>query len=401
MNLPFFIAKRYLISKKSHNAINVISGISVASICLISMALIVILSVFNGLSDLVKSLYNSVNADIEVTIKRGKVFHLNQTELQSLKKMKNIANYTEVMKGNALLKYNDKQCVVTIKGVEDSYENMTRFDSLVKEGLYNIDKNNIVIGEGIESSLNLGLNDVFALISIYVPKRGEIHTFDAEGGLNEMKGSVSATFSINEDFNKYVIMSIDNARKLFDYKDEMSSLEINVTKDADIENVQQQIKMLLGDNYEIKNREQQNALLYKTMKSEKLWTFIILVFILIIATFNVIASLTMLILEKKKDISILHHMGANSILIRKIFLFEGLLITLTGAVSGILLGAFICWMQINYSLVKLTEGYVINAYPVKMQASDFVMVLATVLLIGFIAAWYPVKVFTKKHLEAQ
>jgi len=398
MNLPFFIAKRYLISKKSHNAINVISGISVVGVCIGTMALIVILSVFNGLSDLVKSLYNSINADIEITIKNGKVFDPNAVEIRSLKKIKDVAHYAEIMQGNALLKYNDKQCVATIKGVSAGYKDMTGFDTLVSEGAFVIEKNDIVIGKGIEYALNHGLEDVYTSTSIYAPKRGEIKTFDTEGGLNELKTKIAGVFSINEDFDKYVLMNINNARYLFDYKTEVSAIEINVKKEADIEKVQQQIMTAIGDKYVVKTREQQNALLFKTMKSEKLWTFIILVFILVIATFNVVASLSMLILEKKKDITILHHMGGSAQLIRKIFLTEGVLITFIGAVTGLLLGTVLCWLQINYGLVPLNAGYVISAYPVKMNIVDFVLVFTTVMLIGFFAAWYPVRVFTKKHL---
>jgi lipoprotein-releasing system permease protein len=398
LNLPFFIAKRYLISKKSHNAINIISGISVIGIAIGTMALIVILSVFNGLSDLVKSLYNSINADIEITIKNGKVFDPSATEIQSLKKMKDIAYYTEIMQGNALLKYNEKQCVATIKGVSASYSQMTGFDTLVGEGVFNINKNEIVIGKGVEYTLNHGLEDIYTPVSIYAPKRGEIKTFDSEGGLNELKTQIAGIFSINEDVDKYVIMNIENARTLFDYKNEVSAIEINLKKGADLEKVQKQVSFAIGDKYIVKNREQQNALLYKTMKSEKLWTFIILVFILAIATFNVVASLSMLILEKKKDITILHHMGGSTQLIREIFLIEGILITLIGALIGLLLGTLLCWLQIHYSLVPLNVGYVVNAYPVKMIITDFVLVFSTVVFIGVLAAWYPVRVFTKKHL---
>ncbi len=387
-----------MISKKSHNAINIISGISVIGIAIGTMALIVILSVFNGLSDLVKSLYNSINADIEITIKNGKVFDPSATEIQSLKKMKDIAYYTEIMQGNALLKYNEKQCVATIKGVSASYSQMTGFDTLVGEGVFNINKNEIVIGKGVEYTLNHGLEDIYTPVSIYAPKRGEIKTFDSEGGLNELKTQIAGIFSINEDVDKYVIMNIENARTLFDYKNEVSAIEINLKKGADLEKVQKQVSFAIGDKYIVKNREQQNALLYKTMKSEKLWTFIILVFILAIATFNVVASLSMLILEKKKDITILHHMGGSTQLIREIFLIEGILITLIGALIGLLLGTLLCWLQIHYSLVPLNVGYVVNAYPVKMIITDFVLVFSTVVFIGVLAAWYPVRVFTKKHL---
>lgn len=399
MNLPFFIAKRYLISKKSHNAINIISGISVVGIAIGTMALIIVLSAFNGLSDLVQSLYNSFDADIEITAKQGKTFTLDSVEIQSLKKISDVAFYTEIMEGDALLKFNDKQCIATIKGVSKDFAKMNNFDTLVKEGKFDLMKNNIVIGKGISYILQNSPNDVFTPISIYAPKRGNIRTFDADGGLNELKVFPAGSFSINDEFDyKYVIIDINKARQLFDYKTEVTSLELGLRKDADNENVQSQIKLLFGEKYEIKNRQQQNALLYKTLKSEKLWTFIILVFILIISSFNVIGSLTMLIIEKKADITILHDMGADIQLIRKIFLMEGLLITIIGAALGLILGTFVCWLQVKFSLVRFTEGYVVDAYPIKLELTDFIMISGVVLLIGFFAAWYPVKVFTKRHL---
>ena len=399
MNLPFFIAKRYLISKKSHNAINIISGISVAGICIGTMALIIVLSAFNGLSDLVQSLYNSFDADIAITVKHGKTFNLDSAEILSLKKIEGVAYYTEIMEGNALLKFNDKQCIATIKGVSKDFEKMSNFDTLVNEGKFNLVKNNIVIGKGISYILQNGPDDVFTPISVYAPKRGNISTFDAEGGLNELKAFPVGAFSINDEFDyKYVIMNINRARELFDYTKEVTSIELGLKEMADKGKVQQQIKSLLGEKYEIKNRQQQNALLYKTLKSEKLWTFIILVFILIIGTFNVIGSLTMLIIEKKKDITILHDMGADIQLIRKIFLMEGLLITIIGAALGLILGTFVCWLQVKFSIVRFTEGYVVDAYPMKLEIYDFILVSGIVLLIGFFAAWYPVRIFTKRHL---
>lgn len=399
MNFPFFIAKRYLISKKSHNAINIISGVSVAGVCIGTMALIVVLSAFNGLSSLVESLYNSFDSDIEITIKQGKTFDPGTNAIRSLKKIEGVAYYSEIIEGNALLKYNEKQCVATIKGVSDDFVKMSSFDTLVGEGSFDLEKNNIVVGKGIISILQTAPNDDYTAISIYAPKRGKVSTYDSEGGLTELKAYCAGAFSINDEFDyKYVIMNINKARELFDYTNEVTSIELSFKPDADPEKVQQQITALLGNKYEVKSRHQQNALLYKTLKSEKLWTFLILVFILIIATFNVIGSLTMLIIEKKKDITILHNMGADSQLIRKIFLVEGMLITLIGAVIGLILGTFVCWLQTTFSLIRFTEGYVVDAYPIKMEAPDFILVFAVVLLIGFFAAWYPVRVFTKKHL---
>lgn len=399
MNLPFFIAKRYLVSKKSHNAINIISGISVVSVCIVTMALIIVLSAFNGLSNLVESLYNSIDSDISITIKQGKTFDPNSTRIQSLKKVEGIANYAEIIEGNALLKYEEKQCLATIKGVSTDYKKLNNIDTLVDDGNFNLEKNNIVLGKGLSFILQTGPDNLFLPLSVYAPKRGNINSINPEEGLNELKVYPSGTFSINDEFDyKYVFMSIEKARELFDYSSEVTSIELSIKQEANKKQVQQQIASLLGNNYEVKNRQQQNALLYKTLKTEKLWTFLILVFILIIGTFNVVGSLTMLIIEKKKDITILHDMGADIHLIRKIFLFEGMLIMFIGAGSGLILGAMVCWLQVKFSLVHLSEGWLVNAYPIYMQVTDFILVLTVVLLIGFFAAWYPIRIFTKKHL---
>ena len=399
MNVPFFIAKRYLISKKSHNAINIISGISVGGICIGTMALIIVLSGFNGLSSLVQSLYNSFDPDIEITIKRGKTFEIDRPGIQKIKQIPGVIYFTEVMQGNALLKYNDKQSIAIIKGVSTDFKKMSGFDTLVRDGDFNISKNNVVIGKVLSYVLDVSTNNFFTPLSIYAPKRGSNNSLNPEDGLNELKCYPAGLFSISDEFdNQYVIMDIDKARVLLDYKNEVTSLELGIQRGSNLEQVQAEISKLIGDQYIVKNRQQQNELLYKTLKSEKLWVFIILVFILVIATFNVIGSLTMLIIEKKKDISILSSMGADMLLIRRIFLFEGLLITFIGAASGLLLGLLICWIQITFSIVKFSEGYVVDAYPMKIQSGDILIISAVVMLIGLFAAWYPVRVFTKKLL---
>ncbi len=399
MNLSFFIAKRYLVSKKSHNAINIISGISIAGISIGTMALIIVLSAFNGLSELVQSLNNSFDADIEITHKHGKTFKLDSLKIESIKKLKHVSYFTEVIEGNALLKFNERQCIATIKGVGDNFVKMSNFDSLISDGQFNINNNNVVIGKGISYILQNGPDDIYTPISIYAPKRGNVSIFEAEDGLNELKVYPTGAFSISDEFDyKYVIMNINNARKLLDYNSEVTSVEISIKNYDDIEKIQKQISTIAGSDFNVKNRQEQNSVLYKTLKSEKLWTFIILVFILIIATFNVIGSITMLIIEKKKDLRILHHMGADVQLIRKIFITEGLLITIIGAVFGLLLGTIVCWLQIKFSLIRFTEGYVVEAYPIKFQLTDFIMILGVVLVIGFFATWYPVKILTKKYL---
>jgi lipoprotein-releasing system permease protein len=402
LKLPFFIAKRYLISKKSHNAINIISGISVGGVCIGTMALVIVLSAFNGLSNLVQSLYNSFDADITITLAKGKTFTTNNALLQNIKQIHGVDNYAEVMQGNALLKYKDKQSIATVKGVSESFRQMSRFDTLITDGNFNVFKNNIVIGKGISHILETGSNDVFTPISVFAPKRGNNSSLNPEDGLNELKMYAAGSFSINDEFDyKYVFMNIENARKLLDYPKVVTAIEIGLKPNADINHIQQQLATLLGSNYVIKNREQQNALLYKTLKSEKLWTFIILLFILVIATFNVIGSLTMLIIEKKKDILILNNMGADIQLIRNIFLIEGLLITFIGAILGLIFGVLVCWLQIKFSLIRFSEGYVVDAYPIKILPSDLLLIISRVFIIGFLAAWYPIRIFTKKHLRLE
>jgi lipoprotein-releasing system permease protein len=401
VNFPFFIAKRYLVSKKTHNATNIISGISIAGICIGTLALVIVLSAFNGLSELVQTLYNSFDAEIEITVKQGKTFNPNSPEFNALKHIEGISYISESVEGNALLKYEAQQSIATIKGVSKDFQKMTRVDTLVLDGNFNINKNNIVIGKGLSQVLQLRMNDLSSWISIYAPKRGKLKSLNPEEGLNEMNAYASGTFSINDEFDfSYVIMNIEDARQLLDYdKNEVSAIELGINPTADGEKIQKQLINVLGDNYYVKNRAQQNAELYKTMESEKLWTFIILIFILVIATFNVIGSLTILILEKKKDITILHHLGADIKAIRRIFLVEGLLITAIGALSGLLLGILLCWIQMKYELISMSEGLLINAYPVKVEALDIVAIMLAVFTIGFVAAWYPVRVFTKRHLS--
>ncbi len=399
MNLPFFIAKRYLISKKSHNAINIISGVSVVGVCVGTMALVIVLSAFNGLTDLVQSLYGRFDPDISITIKQGKTFDPNANEIQFLKRAEGVAYFTEVMEGNALLKFNDKQCVATVKGVSSMFQKMSGFDTLITDGVFSLEKNNIIMGKGIGNILEASPKDLFRPISIYAPKRGNTSSLNPEDAMNEMKVYPAGTFTINDEFDyKYIIMNIDKARQLLDYTNEVTSVELKLLPTANKEEVQQQIVAMLGNRYVVKNREQQNEMLYKTMKSEKLWVFIILIFILIIATFNVIGSLTMLIIEKKKDIIILNNIGADVTLIRRIFLFEGLMITVIGAIAGLALGLLVCWLQMQFSLVKYSEGFVVDAYPIKINALDMLLIISVVLLIGFFAAWYPVRLFTKRNV---
>lgn len=368
------------------------------------MALVVVLSAFNGLSDLVKSLYNSFNADIQITQKQGKVFLLDENSIKRLKQIKGVRFYTEVLEENALIKYNDQQCLATIRGVSADYQKMSRFDTLVKEGEYSLkngQQNMAVIGKGISYLLNVGPGELFTPVSVYAPKRGINESINPEDGFNNQHIYVSGVFTINDEFDyKYALTSIDFARQVFDYTNEVSSVELGLEPGTNAEFVKKRIKDILGAKFVIKNKYEQNELLFKTLKSEKLWTFIILIFIMIVATFNVIGCLTMLIIEKKKDISILWNMGASLQSIQRIFLIEGSLITLIGVFSGLLLGTIICLGQQQFAWLTFNESFVVSAYPIKMLGTDYLMVSGVVLFIGLLAAWYPVKIFTTRYFIA-
>jgi lipoprotein-releasing system permease protein len=408
MNLSFFIAKRYLVSKKSHNAINIISGVAMGGIAIGTMALIIVLSAFNGISDLVKSLYNSAGADIQITAAKGKTFLPTGARFDSVRHLKGVKYFDETMQDKALLKYGNNQVLAYIKGVGADYAAMTHFDTLIRAGKYYLKANDGYYGEfgrGVADQLGVNSSDQnYAFISCYAPKRGlENVSVNPEDAITQLQLYRSGIFSINDDFDsRYVIVSVDFARQLFDYNDKsVTSIEIGLADPLAVSNVQEQIKSILGDDFVVKDRFQQNELLFKTLKSEKLWTFIILAFILVIATFNIVGSLSMLIIDKQKDIAILHNMGAEIKSVQNIFMYEGILITVLGAAIGLIVGTLICLLQIKFKLVPMSGGFVVDAYPVSLQFYDYISILACVFIIGFFASWYPVRVFTAKKLKIQ
>lgn len=395
MNLPFFIARRYFLSKKSQRAINIISMISVTGVMIGTAALIIVLSVFNGFETLILRLYNSFDPDLKISVVQGKSFSLDQFPMHELEKINGVEFITKVVEENALVKYRDKQYIITIKGVGDEFKRMTGIDSMLVDGeflLHRGDTDFAVVGGGIAYNLQLNINDIFSQLEIYAPRKSAATLINPEEAFNRRYLSASGVFSVQQEFDtKYIIVPLRFANEILEYDSRVTALEIGTRKDADVEKLQKQISALAGSKFVVKNRYQQHELIYKIMKSEKWAVFLILTFILIIATFNVISSLTMLVIEKKKDISILHSIGADSGLLRRIFLTEGLLITGLGTLIGLALGFIICFLQERFGIIRLGNGgsFVIDAYPVHMQALDFVYVIATVFFIGLIAAWYP------------
>jgi len=405
LNFPFYIARRYLVSKKSHNIINIISGISVIGVAIGAMALIIVLSVFNGFDKLVVSLFSSFNASIQITPTRGKTFNLSSFPMDQLRKIPGVLHITEVIEEDALMKYQDNQAIVTIKGVSESFTRMSGLDSMMVEGKFILqdgDKDYALLGSGVAGALNANIQDYINPVSVYVPRRDATFSGGFENAFNSDIIFPSGFFQIQWEYDvKYTILPLRFVKKLLDYGDERTSIEIDLAKNDDQPAIQKKIEMLVGNKYTVKNRYQQQEILYKIMVSEKNYIFMILTLILIIATFNVIGTLSMLILDKKKDIAVLQSMGAGQQLIRRIFLFEGVLISFIGAFLGLTLGALICWLQIRFSLIRLgsaDSSFVVNAYPVNMQIIDFIVVFLTVMAIGFLAAWYPVYNIKKVHV---
>ncbi len=404
--LPFFIAKRYLFSKKSHNIINIISGISVVGVTVGTMALVIVLSVFNGFESLIVSLFNSFNPALSISVKEGKTFHFDDFPADSIKNIPGVFVITQVIEENAMLKYRNKQFIATIKGVSPEFEAMSGLDTMLIDGNFSLKTQNqshIILGAGVAYYLHASLSDPANPITVFVPRREGNIGMSLEKAFNSRSIFPSAIFSIQQDFDvKYAVVPIDFARELLDYDDEVTAIELGLTAGADNDKIQKEIRNILGEKYLVKNRFEQQVLLYKIMKSEKWAIFFILTFILIIATFNVIGSLTMLILDKKKDIAILHSMGAGKQLIKRIFLIEGVMISVGGAVTGLILGGLISLLQQKFGFIGLGNGtgtFVVDAYPVKIIFSDFILVFITVISIGLIAAWYPVNQLSKKHID--
>ena len=397
MNFPFYIARRYLVSKKSHNIINIISGISVIGVAIGAMALIIVLSVFNGFDKLVISLFSSFNSTIQITPRQGKTFNISSFPLEQLRNIPGTLHITEVIEEDALMKYKDNQSIVTIKGVSEAYTKMSGLDTMMVEGRFLLqdgDKDYALLGYGVAGSLNANLQDYLNPISVYVPRRDAAFTGGFENAFNSEIIFPSGFFQIQWEYDvKYAILPLRFVKKLLDYSEERTAIEIDLAKEADPIAIQKKIELLAGSKYIVKNRYQQQETLYKIMVSEKNYIFLILTLILIIATFNVIGTLTMLILDKKKDIAILRSLGASHRLTQRIFLLEGVLISFLGAVLGLTLGAIVCWLQIRFGLVRLgsaDSSFVVSAYPVLMKATDFFVIFFTVMLIGFLAAVYPV-----------
>lgn len=407
MNFPFFIAKRYLFSKKSHNAINVISAISVCGVALATLAMVCTLSVFNGFQDMVATFFTAFDPQIKITSVKGKVFDGSLPVFQKIKSMPEIAVYSESVEDNAMVQYKGRQVMAVIKGVEDNFDKLTPIDSILfgrgDLALHDEVADYAIPGLQLLSTLGSGIRFLDPL-EIYAPKRGTRINM-----LNPMSSFVSdelfssgLTFTVNQEKYdaSYILTSIGFARRLFQYTTEVSAINLRLTPNANEDEVISQLKKTLGDEFRIQNRYEQQADTFRIMEIEKLISYLFLTFILMIACFNVIGSLSMLIIDKKNDVSTLRNLGASDAQIVKIFLFEGRMISFIGAVAGVLIGLALCLIQQEYGVISLGQSgsFIVDAYPVSVHAWDVIAVFVTVLVVGFLSVWYPVRYLSRRLL---
>ena len=410
MNFPFYIAKRYLFSKKSHNAINVISGVSVCGIALATLALVCTLSVFNGFQDLVTTMFTAFDPELKIVAINGKVFDSRDERIQSVRQLPEVEVSSESLEDNAMVQYKDRQAMVVIKGVEDHFCQVTAIDSILygrgERVLHDEVAHYAIPGIELVSMLGTGIRFLDPL-EVYVPKRGsKINVANPASSFNsDYLYSSGLVFAVNQQKYdaSYILTSLAFARNLFQYDTEVSSIELKVKEGGNIYKVQEKVSQILGDDYLVLNRYEQQADTYRIMEVEKLISYLFLTFILLIACFNVIGSLSMLIIDKRADVVTLRNLGANDETITRIFLFEGCLISFFGAMVGVVLGVVLCLVQQEFGLISLGTGdsagaFVVDAYPVSVHLSDVLLVLGTVLLISFLAVQYPVRYLSRRLL---
>ena len=404
MNLPFYIAQRYLFSKKSHNAINIISMICVCGVVVATIALVCALSVYNGFNDLVAGMFSSFDPELKITPRTGKVFDPTTSDMQKIRELPDIAFFSETLQDNALIRYHDRQDVAVVKGVDDAYQHLTMMDSALIDGNFTLQDevaDYALLGVGLSSKL--GARPGFASpLELYVPKRDvKVNLSNPSSSFNWKYAYTGGVFMINQQVydEGYMIVPLSLARELFHYDKEVSAIELKLTEKADLSSVKKQIKSILGNEFIIRDRFEQQEASFKMMQIEKWMTFLILCFILAIALFNVVGSLSMLMIEKQDDVRTLRNMGASDSLIRRIFLFEGWMISGFGALIGIVIGLVLCLLQQSFGLIKLGQtagAFIIDAYPVRVIFTDILVAFVTVAAIGFMAAWYPVHYLGKK-----
>ena len=409
MNFPFYIARRYLFSKKSTHAINVISGISVVGVAVATMALVVTLSVFNGFHDLVASFFTQMDPQLKITPVKGKTALADDPILTKIRHLPEVEVATECLEEQALAVYGDRQQMVIVKGVEDNFNQLTHIQEILEgDGdfeLHAADLSYGIPGLGVAYQLGLGYTYEHPL-RIFAPRReGQLNMANpTEGFVVDDLYSPGVVFCMKQGkYDKnYILTSIAFTRHLFDLDGRLSSLEIRLKPGSDFERVKSQMEEIAAGKFYVQDRYEQQDDTFRIMKVEKLIAYVFLTFILMIACFNIIGSLSMLIIDKKEDVVTLRNLGATDHQITRIFLFEGRMISAIGAILGVLIGLLLCWLQQQYGIVRLgsSEGsFVVDAYPVSVHPWDIVLIVFTVMAVGFLSVWYPVRYISRRLLR--
>lgn len=400
-------AWRYFKAKKTTNAINIIAWVTVAVIAFATACQILVLSVFNGFEGLVKSLYSSFYSDIKITPDKGKTFTLTELQIKNIKQQPSIYAVSFIAEEKALLQNNDLQSIVYLKGVDSNYINVSGVAAKTIEGKFDLGtaaEPGIVAGYGVQNAAGINVDGKLenSMLTVILPKKGAISVTDPMESLSEGNAMATGIFSIQQDFdNKYALTNIDFVKQQMGFKaDEFSACEIKLNSKANLQTAQLQLQQLLGNHFKILTKYEQNQSLYSTMKLEKWVIYAVLTLILLIAAFNMISALTMLVLEKQKDISVLQSMGANKSMVLKIFLSEGVLLGSIGTIAGIILALIICFLQVKFKLIKLEgNSFLIDYFPVELAVADFMLVAATASIIAFMASWFPARKAANQAIE--
>jgi lipoprotein-releasing system permease protein len=395
--MHYLFAWRYFKAKKSTNAINIISWVSIVAIVIGTAVLILVLSVFNGFEGIVKSLYSSFYTDLKISPEQGKMIQVSAAQLEKLRAIRGIKNFSRVIEEKALVQNmnTDNQSVVYLKGVDDQYRYVTGVADALISGEYDLgegDSPKLILGAGVEYNLGIQADRNLYTLKIYLPRKSNTEQIDVVEDISNDTIHTAASFLIQQDFdNKYGITNIDFVRRALKWgPNDLSGIEIAVTNPSEADEIQEKVQEVFGEGYLVQNRYEQNRNLYSIMNVERWAIYGILSLVLVVAAFTMIGALTMLVLEKQKDISVLHALGANQSFIRKIFLSEGILLAVVGGVTGMFIAYILAWLQVKYHLISLEGGsFLIDYFPVKIRWQDFALVGGTVFVIAVIASWIP------------
>ncbi|WP_276498453.1 ABC transporter permease [Pontibacter litorisediminis] len=394
MNVPFLIAKRYFFSRKKRNIISIISNIAMIGVAVGSAALIIVLSVFNGLEDLIREIYSSFDPDLKISAAEGKAFETDTEFMNRIRNTPGVAVVSEVIEDNALLRYNERQMVVKVKGVSENFFQQNDIDSSVVEGssdLYFNKTYRALVGRGVQYQLSIRPGNQFVPMQFLYPRNVKFNPLNPEGSFNSLNILPGGIFAIERQYDDaYVFVPLNFAEELLEYGRRRTALEIKVEQGFKVEQVKRELQQLLGDSFKVQNSDEQHTSLLRAVKVEKLFVFITFAFILGIASLNIFFSLSMLVIDKKKDIAILASMGATAKTIRNIFLLEGALVAFIGASYGLTLGMLVCNLQQTFGLVSMGMATsVVEAYPVKMEVEDFVFTGLAIVIITLLVSIRP------------